>query len=87
MTQENQAARAFIDHWSKAEASEMANSHSFIIGLTAVLGVPQPANTHPGIDPIGRVPSLSAHARPRRRFLARHIRYHAGSPQTIHTTD
>jgi hypothetical protein len=24
----------------------MANSHSFIIGLTAVLGVPQPTNTH-----------------------------------------
>lgn len=46
MSQGNDAVRAFIDHWTKAEASEMANSHSFVIGLTALLGVPQPSNVH-----------------------------------------
>jgi hypothetical protein len=37
---------SFIEYWSKAEASEMANSQSFVNGLTRMLGVPQPANTH-----------------------------------------
>ena len=37
---------AFIDHWSKADASERANAQSFLIGLTQLLGVPQPSNSH-----------------------------------------
>ncbi len=37
---------SFIEYWSKAEASEMANSQSFINGLTRMLGLPQPSNTH-----------------------------------------
>ncbi len=37
---------AFIDHWSKAEANERANSQSFLIGLAHILGVPLPSNTH-----------------------------------------
>lgn len=37
---------AFIDHWSKAEANERANSQSFLIGLTQLLGVPQPSHNH-----------------------------------------
>ena len=46
MSYENDAVQAFIDHWSKAEASEMANSQSFIKDLTSILGVPQPSNSH-----------------------------------------
>jgi hypothetical protein len=37
---------AFIDHWSKAEANERANSQSFLIGLTQLLGVPAPSHNH-----------------------------------------
>ncbi len=37
---------AFITHWQKAEANERANSQSFLIGLTHLLGVPQPSNSH-----------------------------------------
>ena len=37
---------AFIDHWSKAEANERANSQSFLLGLTQLLGVPQPSHNH-----------------------------------------
>ena len=37
---------AFIDHWSKAEANERANSQSFLIGLTQLLGVPPPSHNH-----------------------------------------
>ena len=37
---------SFISHWSKAEANERANSQSFLIGLTQLLGVPQPTNAH-----------------------------------------
>lgn len=46
MSQENDPVQAFIEHWSKAEASEMANSQSFIKDLTAILGVPPPSNSH-----------------------------------------
>lgn len=37
---------SFIAHWQKAEANERANSQSFLIGLTHILGVPQPSNSH-----------------------------------------
>ena len=37
---------SFIDHWSKAEANERANSQSFLIGLTQLLGVAAPSHTH-----------------------------------------
>lgn len=37
---------SFIEHWSKAEANERANSQSFLIGLTQLLGVPQPSHNH-----------------------------------------
>jgi hypothetical protein len=37
---------AFIDHWSKAEANERANSQSFLLGLTQLLGVPPPSHNH-----------------------------------------
>ncbi len=37
---------AFISHWQKAEANERANSQSFLIGLTRLLGVPQPSHNH-----------------------------------------
>ncbi len=37
---------AFIAHWQKAEANERANSQSFLIGLTHILGVPHPSNNH-----------------------------------------
>ena len=37
---------AFIDHWSKAGANERANSQSFLIGLTQLLGVPPPSHNH-----------------------------------------
>jgi len=36
----------FIDHWSKAEANERANSQSFLISLARLLGVAQPAHNH-----------------------------------------
>lgn len=37
---------SFIAHWQKAEANERANSQSFLIGLTHILGVAQPSNSH-----------------------------------------
>ena len=37
---------AFIEYWSIAEANERANSQSFLIGLSRILGVPQPAHSH-----------------------------------------
>ena len=37
---------AFIAHWQKAEANERANSQSFLLQLTQMLGVPAPSNTH-----------------------------------------
>ncbi|HBJ83486.1 MAG TPA: SAM-dependent methyltransferase, partial [Verrucomicrobiales bacterium] len=37
---------AFIDHWSRAEANERANSQSFLLGLTQLLGVPPPSHNH-----------------------------------------
>lgn len=37
---------AFIDHWSRAEANELANSQSFLIDLTQLLGVPPPSHSH-----------------------------------------
>jgi hypothetical protein len=37
---------SFIQHWSRAEANERANSQSFLIGLTQLLGVPEPSNSH-----------------------------------------
>lgn len=40
------AADAFIDRWSKAEASERANAQLFLSELTDLLGVPRPANSH-----------------------------------------
>ncbi|WP_206026386.1 class I SAM-dependent DNA methyltransferase [Roseimicrobium sp. ORNL1] len=36
----------FIKHWAKAEANERANSQAFLIGLTQLLGVPSPSNSH-----------------------------------------
>ncbi len=36
----------FIEYWSKAEANERANSQSFLIGLSRILGVPQPVHSH-----------------------------------------
>lgn len=37
---------SFIGHWSRAGANERANSQSFLIGLTQLLGVPQPSPSH-----------------------------------------
>ena len=37
---------AFIEHWSMAGANERANSQAFLLGLTQLLGVPQPSPTH-----------------------------------------
>lgn len=37
---------AFIAHWSKAEANERANSQTFLLQLTQMLGVPAPSNNH-----------------------------------------
>ena len=39
-------AQAFIDHLSRAEASERANAQPFLIGLARLLGVPEPSNSH-----------------------------------------
>lgn len=36
----------FITHWSKAEASERANSQQFLCELTALLDLPRPSNSH-----------------------------------------
>ncbi len=41
-----QEVENFITHWSKAEASERANAQAFLIGLTKILGVPEPSHTH-----------------------------------------
>ncbi|MCF7789838.1 MAG: hypothetical protein K9N47_27190 [Prosthecobacter sp.] len=46
MSQPALTPAAFIDHWSKAEANERANSQSFLIGLTQLLGVPAPSHNH-----------------------------------------
>ena len=37
---------AFIDRWSKAEASERANAQLFLTELADLLGVPRPSNSH-----------------------------------------
>ena len=37
---------AFIEHWSRAEANERANSQSFLLGLTQLLGVLPPSHNH-----------------------------------------
>lgn len=37
---------AFIDYWSKAEASERSTSQHFLVELTQLLGVPQPDHSH-----------------------------------------
>ena len=37
---------AFIDHWTRAEANERANSQAFLLGLAHLLGVPAPSNNH-----------------------------------------
>ncbi len=37
---------AFIDHWTRAEANERANSQAFLLGLAHLLGVPAPSNSH-----------------------------------------
>lgn len=37
---------AFIDHWTRAEANERANSQVFLLGLAHLLGVPAPSNSH-----------------------------------------
>jgi hypothetical protein len=37
---------AFIDHWTRAEANERANSQAFLLGLAHLLAVPAPANNH-----------------------------------------
>jgi len=36
----------FIDYWSRAGASERANSQQFLCELADLLGVPRPSNTH-----------------------------------------
>lgn len=40
------AIDAFIEHWSKAEASERANSQGFLIALADLLALPRPSNDH-----------------------------------------
>ena len=40
-------ADRFITHWSASGAAETANSHSFLIGLCDLLGVPRPNPTVP----------------------------------------
>ncbi len=37
---------AFIEHWSKAAASERANAQAFVISLTKLLDLPEPSNSH-----------------------------------------
>ena len=37
---------AFIDYWTRAEANERANSQASLLGLTHLLGVPPPSNSH-----------------------------------------
>ena len=39
-------ADAFIEYWSKAEASERANAQPFLIALADLLDVPHPAHSH-----------------------------------------
>ena len=36
----------FIEHWSKAQASERANAQPFLCDLADLLGVPRPGNDH-----------------------------------------
>jgi hypothetical protein len=40
------AAKAFIERWSRAEASERANAQLFLSELCDLLEVPRPSNTH-----------------------------------------
>ena len=40
------SADAFIERWSRAEASERANAQQFLIELADLLEVPRPSNTH-----------------------------------------
>ncbi len=40
------SAEAFIERWSRAEASERANAQQFLIELADLLEVPRPSNTH-----------------------------------------
>jgi hypothetical protein len=37
---------AFIEYWSRAEASERANAQPFLLGLARLLDLPAPSNTH-----------------------------------------
>jgi len=37
---------AFIERWSRAEASERANAQLFLSELSDLLEVPRPSNTH-----------------------------------------
>lgn len=37
---------AFIDHWTRAEANERANSQALLLGLAHLLGVPAPSNSY-----------------------------------------
>ncbi|MBB5035758.1 class I SAM-dependent DNA methyltransferase [Prosthecobacter vanneervenii] len=46
MSQPALTPASFIDHWSRAEANERANSQSFLIGLTQLLGLPAPSHNH-----------------------------------------
>jgi hypothetical protein len=46
MSSGTENADAFINRWSKAEASERANAQLFLSELTDLLRVPRPANSH-----------------------------------------
>lgn len=46
MSADPQNLEDFIQHWTNAAANERANSQSFLIGLTRILGVPEPGNNH-----------------------------------------
>jgi hypothetical protein len=39
---------AFVEYWSRAEASERANAQAFLIELAELLGVPAPSHSHAG---------------------------------------
>ncbi|MCP5559976.1 MAG: class I SAM-dependent DNA methyltransferase [Verrucomicrobiaceae bacterium] len=45
-TESTASLQAFIQHWTNAGANERANSQSFLLGLTQLLGVPAPSNDH-----------------------------------------
>jgi hypothetical protein len=46
MSSGRENVEAFIERWSKAEASERANAQLFLSEFTDLLGVPRPANSH-----------------------------------------